>query len=434
MNLHHISLQGMISLTSGSSIDKNPSALNPPASSPQLSAAVSPSSGTKSRKSAWNRGFLKPFRNLVSGNRGRTKESGYDLDMSYISPRILAMAFPATGFEAAYRNPRLHVQEYLQQYHENRYLVFNLCAEPRYQYDVLEFSHKNATEGAVCIPIKDHTVPTLYQIADFCQQAMAWLSQNEENVVVVHCLGGKGRTGLMVACLLLATRICNNAPEAIELFNSMRLKDAEETDSGLRIPSQIRWVKLFEELLILSKHSIPLSITSLSVAKYTWSLIGLEIGPTRAILQSVKIKKRSDEEYIKVKIPTLVQPKVKNYSVVKRNGSETNKVQVIQIELKEEDSFVSNEDSYFDIKMKKGLSSTHVKFWLCSQMAQTMINHRSNPDGTSTLFLNSEDLDSPGNADKELGYKPDSSNEPVSPSLPSERFYVKVHFQFKKSD
>jgi hypothetical protein len=368
----------------------------------------------------------------VSGNRGRTKESGYDLDMSYITPRILAMAFPATGFEAAYRNPRVHVQAFLKQYHENHYLVFNLCAEPKHQYDALEFSHKTALEGAVCIPIIDHTVPTLYQIADFCQQAMAWLNQNEENVVVVHCLGGKGRTGLMVSCLLLASKMCNNAPEAIELFNNMRLKDAEGNDGGLKIPSQIRWVKLFEELLVLSKHSIPLSITSLSVAKYSWSLMTIEVGPTRAIVQSLRIKRRSEEEYNKVELPALLQQKVKNYSVVKRTGPETNQVQVIQIHLKE-DVFVSSEDCYFDIKMKRGFGSSHIKFWLCSQMAQTMINHRSNPDGTSTLFLNSEDLDSPTDAEKDLGYKADGT-EPVSPSLPSERFYVKVHFQFKKTD
>lgn len=32
---------------------------------------------------------------------------------------------------------------------------------------------------------------------------LAFLSQNDKNVVVVHCMAGKGRTGMMVSCLLL---------------------------------------------------------------------------------------------------------------------------------------------------------------------------------------------------------------------------------------
>lgn len=365
-----------------------------------------------------SKAFLKPFRSFVSGKRNRLKESGFDLDMSYITPRILAMAFPATGIEAAYRNPRHHVQGYLKQYHENRYLVFNLCSEPRYQYSSSEFAHVNATNGGVCIPITDHNVPTLYQISDFCQQAMAWLNQHEENLVVVHCLGGKGRTGLMVSCLLIASRICNTAPEAIELFNSMRLKDSESSEGGLRIPSQIRYVKLFEELLSLSNYSVPLSMTSLSLAKYTWTLTGVELGPTKASVHSIKVKRRSEDEYTHVPLPMLL-----NQSLVPMG-------QVIKIDVKE-GAFSASEDCHFNIKVKKGMRHSNITFWLCSEMTQTMINHRTTSDGSSTLFLNSAELDSPENAERELGYKSSASN--VESELPSERFFIKFHLKFVKN-
>ena len=43
---------------------------------------------------------------MVAGTRRRTEEDGYDLDLCYILPnRIIAMSYPASGFESNYRNP-----------------------------------------------------------------------------------------------------------------------------------------------------------------------------------------------------------------------------------------------------------------------------------------------------------------------------------------
>jgi len=42
------------------------------------------------------------IRKKVSGKRRRFIENGYDLDITYITNRILAMSFPATGFAVMY--------------------------------------------------------------------------------------------------------------------------------------------------------------------------------------------------------------------------------------------------------------------------------------------------------------------------------------------
>lgn len=44
------------------------------------------------------------LRTIVSGKRARYKGDGYNLDLTYITSRIIAMSFPASGFESAYRN------------------------------------------------------------------------------------------------------------------------------------------------------------------------------------------------------------------------------------------------------------------------------------------------------------------------------------------
>jgi phosphatidylinositol-3,4,5-trisphosphate 3-phosphatase/dual-specificity protein phosphatase PTEN len=50
--------------------------------------------------------FIKNIvRKAVSGKRNRLNENGYDLDMTYITPRIIAMSLPAAGtFQKFYRN------------------------------------------------------------------------------------------------------------------------------------------------------------------------------------------------------------------------------------------------------------------------------------------------------------------------------------------
>lgn len=44
------------------------------------------------------------LREIVGGPKNRYKENGYNLDLTYITPRIIAMAFPASGIEKLYRN------------------------------------------------------------------------------------------------------------------------------------------------------------------------------------------------------------------------------------------------------------------------------------------------------------------------------------------
>ena len=44
------------------------------------------------------------LREKVSGPKNRFKEDGYNLDLTYVCPRIIAMSFPASGIETLYRN------------------------------------------------------------------------------------------------------------------------------------------------------------------------------------------------------------------------------------------------------------------------------------------------------------------------------------------
>jgi len=182
------------------------------------------------------------LRRWVSGDRNRYVADDFDLDLCYVTDRIIAMSYPATGVASLYRNSRSEIKRFLDTKHTERYLVFNLCEESL--YPPLDFSHRLNPAGAVEIPFENHSVPRLRQMAELCRQAVTWLETAEENVVVVHCLAGKGRTGLMISALLVLTQDLS-AGEALLMFAQKR----SETSTGVTVMCQKQWLHIFAELV-----------------------------------------------------------------------------------------------------------------------------------------------------------------------------------------
>ncbi|KAG6424938.1 hypothetical protein SASPL_115361 [Salvia splendens] len=185
-------------------------------------------------------------RHVVSQNKRRYQDGGFDLDMTYITENIIAMGFPAgdmsSGFfgyvEGFYRNHMEEVIKFFETYHKDKYKVYNLCSERL--YDASLFEGKVAS-----FPFDDHNCPPIQLIISFCQSAYSWLKEDIENVVVVHCKAGMARTGLMISSLLLYLKFFPTAEESIDYYNQKRCTDGK----GLVLPSQIRYVKYFERIL-----------------------------------------------------------------------------------------------------------------------------------------------------------------------------------------
>jgi hypothetical protein len=72
------------------------------------------------------------IREKVSTNKTRLQMDEFNLDMTYITNRIIACGFPAEGTEAFYRNRRGDIVRFLQKNHGDMVKIYNLCAEPTY--------------------------------------------------------------------------------------------------------------------------------------------------------------------------------------------------------------------------------------------------------------------------------------------------------------
>ena len=189
------------------------------------------------RQTVKNKGSTGYIKSLVSKAKSRFVYDGFDLDLTYITPRVIAMGFPSTSLEGIYRNNMEDVKRFFSTRHKNHYKVYNLCGEKTYPKDTF---YKQSY-----YPFPDHEAPPLNLLLPFCKDAKGFLEEDEKNVVAIHCKAGKGRTGTFVCCLMIYMNLFKTNDEALAYYGIMRVGDGK----GVTIPSQIRYVRYFEKIL-----------------------------------------------------------------------------------------------------------------------------------------------------------------------------------------
>ena len=117
------------------------------------------------------------------------------------------MAFPADGVEATYRNSIDDVAYALNKNHPDHFMVYNLTERT---YDESRLGNYVQSRFLISLTLRwcsfpDHNAPPFHILYRLCEHMDNFLSSDPKNVVVVHCLAGKGRTGTVLACYMLYT-------------------------------------------------------------------------------------------------------------------------------------------------------------------------------------------------------------------------------------
>ena len=108
------------------------------------------------------------LRTKVSGKKHRFIDEKYNLDLSYITNRIIAMAFPASGLGKLYRNSIDSVSSFLVERHTQHYWVINLSGK---SYDYKKFDNRVSEYDWV-----DHHAPPLKILFEICREIMLFLN------------------------------------------------------------------------------------------------------------------------------------------------------------------------------------------------------------------------------------------------------------------
>lgn len=122
----------------------------------------------------------------------------------------------------------------LKTQHRGHFLIFNL-SERQYEYGILD----DMVQDWCGFP--DHHAPPLAMLFKIVKTIHGWLEADHMNVVVVHCLAGKGRTGTVIASYLLYSGLFDTAPDAMRYFAIKR----SNNNWGITGPSQKRYIQYF---------------------------------------------------------------------------------------------------------------------------------------------------------------------------------------------
>eukprot|EP00794_Sanderia_malayensis_P017358 gene17358-19092_t len=186
---------------------------------------------------------MSQIRYQISRGKVRHVDDALDLDLTYITDRIIAMSFPASGLDAAYRNSSIDIAIMLQEKHGNNYRVFNVSER---RYDISKLNNQVLDLGW-----PDHLAPPLERLISIINSIDSWLSADDHNVAVVHCKGGKNRTGVVISAYIQFNKFCPSPQAALDWFALRRYYDAKF--GGVTQPSQKR-VMFLKHIII---HGIP---------------------------------------------------------------------------------------------------------------------------------------------------------------------------------
>ncbi|XP_067359154.1 tensin-1 isoform X3 [Channa argus] len=166
-------------------------------------------------------------------------EESYEVDLVYITERIISVSFPAAAEERIYTTNLKEVASMLRSKHGEHYLMLNLSEQ---RSDLSKLNHKVLEFGW-----PDHHAPALDKICSMCKAIDTWLNGDPRNVVVLHNKGNRGRTGVVVAAYMHYSNISASADQALDRFAMRRFYEDKALPVGQ--PSQIRYVQYFNGLL-----------------------------------------------------------------------------------------------------------------------------------------------------------------------------------------
>lgn len=212
------------------------------------------------------------LRSIVASPRKQYKDGNNSttLDLAYITPRLIVCSMPTSSYIQSW----FHIQvkdllNFLEKNHGSNWRIFNFRSEQTGNYRDGEFN------GQVNhFPFPDHNAPPFHLIPTFVESLDKYLSLNEDNVAVLHCKAGQGRSGTM-CCSYLMIQQGLTKTEATTLFTEKRMRSG--LGNGVAIFSQRRYLDYVERYISNYYYDPQMVVEILRVTVINPQYINLEL-------------------------------------------------------------------------------------------------------------------------------------------------------------
>ncbi|XP_054645569.1 putative tyrosine-protein phosphatase auxilin isoform X4 [Dunckerocampus dactyliophorus] len=177
-----------------------------------------------------------------------------ELDIAYITSRIIVMTYPAESVQIGYQNHVEDIRSFLDSRHADHYTVFNLSQR---NYRGAKFSNRVSECNW-----PSRQAPSLHNLFAVCKNMHNWLKQNPKNVCVITCSDGRAPSGILVCAMFCFCHLFSNPVPAMQLLSAKR------PGSGLW-PSHRRYIGYVCSMVSDKPslpHTKPLVIKALTVS------------------------------------------------------------------------------------------------------------------------------------------------------------------------
>uniref|UniRef100_A0A8C6JUJ2 Uncharacterized protein n=1 Tax=Melopsittacus undulatus TaxID=13146 RepID=A0A8C6JUJ2_MELUD len=168
-------------------------------------------------------------------------ESSCELDLVYITERIIAVSYPSTAEEQSFCSNLREVAHMLKSKHGDNYVLW------RGAESIVDVTPVCSPAQVLDFGWPDLHTPALEKICSICKAMDTWLNAVPHNAVVLHNKGNRGRLGVVVAAYMHYSNISASANQALDRFAMKRFYEDKIVPVGQ--PSQKRYIHYFSGLL-----------------------------------------------------------------------------------------------------------------------------------------------------------------------------------------
>ncbi|KAG1701210.1 Tensin [Nymphon striatum] len=180
-----------------------------------------------------------PLRNHNHIEHIKERPLSLDMDLTYITERIIALTYTAAPNDAAYRSSINEMSKMLKVKHIDKYMILNLSPK---RHDISKLNKQVMDFGWPA-----SIAPELEKLCSICKAIESWLSMDPQHIIVIHSRNDKGRTGVVVSAYMHYTNLCASSDQALDRFSMKRFYDHKL--APYTQPSQKRYARYFSGLL-----------------------------------------------------------------------------------------------------------------------------------------------------------------------------------------